>query len=90
MPWRPKKDTRRTPFHANWHCLQATKDYLYQFHLVACRKRLRGDLPDWLWEFPISQLFLLPLHAGGRNKPKEKKKGEKKKTNKKKPNKKRD
>lgn len=65
MPWRPKKDTRRTPFHANWHCLQATKDYLYQFHLVACGERLRGDLPDWLWGFPISRLFLLPLHGGG-------------------------
>lgn len=64
MPWRPKQDTRRTPFHANWHCLQATKDYLYQFHFVACRERLRGDLPDWLWGSPISLLFPLPLHRG--------------------------
>lgn len=77
MPWRPKKDTRRTPFHANWHCLQATKDYLYQFHLVACRERLRGDLPDWLWGFPISRLLLLPLCGGEKNKPKEKDKKKK-------------
>lgn len=74
MPWRPKKDTRRTPFHANWHCLQATKDSLYQFHPVACRERLRGDLPAWLWGSPNSQLLLLPQHRGGKkkNKPKHK------------------
>lgn len=77
MPWRPKKDTRRTPFHANWHCLQATKDYLYQFHLVACRERLRGDLPDWLWAFPISRLLLLPRRGGEKSKPKENKQRQK-------------
>lgn len=74
MPWRPKKDTRRTPFHANWHCLQATKDSLYQFHPVACRERLRGDLPAWLWGSPNSRLLLLPRHGGGKTNPKRKKK----------------
>lgn len=74
MPWRPKKDTRRTPFHANWHCLQATKDSLYQFHPVACRERLRGDLPAWLWGSPNSQLLLLPQHGGGKTNPKRGKK----------------
>lgn len=71
---RPEKDTRRTPFHANWHCLQATKDSLYQFHPVACRERLRGDLPAWLWGSPNSQPLLLPRHRGGKTNPKREKK----------------
>lgn len=76
-PWRPEKDTRRTPFHANWHCLQATKDSLYQFHPVACRERLRGDLPAWLWGSPNSSFSYCPGTEGEKQTQRGKKKNPK-------------